>query len=60
MTGWKPTNWKDLAAALDPPIPPEDVDKIVPVLDAMEARFRPLQQAIPLGSDPWTGPEDLQ
>ena len=52
------TDWKKLAASLDPPIPAADIEKIAPVLEALEASFRPLQRAIPDGADLWTGPED--
>lgn len=54
------TDWKKIAAALDPPIPGADVDRIVPTLEALEAAFRPLQKAIPPGADVWTGPEDVE
>ena len=52
------TDWRKIAAALDPPIPAADIEKIVPTLDALEAAFRPLQQTIPAGAGVWTGPED--
>ena len=52
------TDWKKLAAALAPPIPVADVEKIEPVLDALEATFRSLQRSIPPGALTWTGPED--
>ena len=52
------TDWKKLAAAMDPPIPAADVEKIVPTLEALETAFRPLQRTIPAGADVWTGPED--
>jgi hypothetical protein len=52
------TDWKNLAAALDPPIPAEDIEKIVPILQALEASFRPLQATIAPGEDVWTGPLD--
>ena len=48
------------AAALEPAIPGADIEKIVPVLEALEAAFRPLQTSIPPGTDVWTGPEDTQ
>jgi hypothetical protein len=54
------TDWKKLAAALDPPIPPGEVDRIAPVLDALEAAFRPLQRSLSPDAIPWTGPEDLE
>jgi hypothetical protein len=49
-------DWKNLAAALDPPIPETDVEKIAPVLDALESAFRPLQAQIPASTPTWTGP----
>jgi hypothetical protein len=51
------TDWRKLAAALDPPIPEADAGKIVPVLDALEAAFRPVQLSIPANALMWTGPE---
>jgi len=54
----KMTDWKILASAADPPIPAEDIEKAVPVLEALEAAFRPLVATIPDGEDFWTGPED--
>ena len=48
------TDWKKLAATLDPPIPEADVEKIAPVLDALETVFRPLQRAIPPATQIWT------
>ncbi len=53
-------DWKKIAAAVDPPIPAEDVEKIVPVLEALETVWRPLQRSIPQGADVWTGPEDTE
>jgi hypothetical protein len=50
------TDWKKLAAALDPPIPGPDAEVIAPTLEALEAAFRPLTKLIPQGSDVWTGP----
>jgi len=52
------TDWKKIASAIEPAIPAEDVEKIVPVLEALEAAFRPLREAIPAGTDLWTGPGD--
>jgi hypothetical protein len=53
------TDWKKTAAALDPPIPAAEVEKLLPVMDALEAAFRPLQSALTAESDVWTGPEDV-
>lgn len=52
------TDYRKLAAALHPPIPETEVEKIAPVLEALERSFAPLRAAIPPGTDPWTGPED--
>jgi len=54
------TDWKKLATALEPPIPSSDVAEIAPVLDALEAAFRPLQRSLPSDATMWTGPEDLE
>jgi hypothetical protein len=53
------TDWKKTAAALDPPIPEPDVEKLLPVMDALEAAFRSLQLSLTPESDVWTGPEDV-
>jgi hypothetical protein len=50
------TDWRKVAAGVDPAI---DVEKIVPVLEALERSFKPLVRAIPAGAEIWTGPEDL-
>jgi hypothetical protein len=54
------TDWKKIAESLDPPIPAEAADKIIPLLQALEESFRPLQRSIPAGADLWTGPEDTE
>jgi len=65
MATRKSTDWKAAAAALDPAIPTANLEKIIPALEAMEARFRPIQLALLESSgpeaifDPWSGPEDL-
>ncbi len=53
------TDWKKTAAALDPPIPEADVEKLLPVMEALEKAFRPLQQRLTAESEVWTGPEDV-
>jgi|HubBroStandDraft_1064217.scaffolds.fasta_scaffold2862176_1 hypothetical protein len=45
------TDWKKTAAALDPPIPEADVEKLVPLMEALEAAFRPLQQKLTAEDD---------
>ena len=54
------TDWKKIASAADPAIPAADVEKIVPVMEALETTFRPLVLSIPAGTDLWTGPEDTE
>jgi len=51
----KMTDWKKAAAALDPPIPEPDVEKLLPVMNALEAAFRPLQRTLTPEDDVWTG-----
>jgi len=48
------TDWKKTAAALDPPIPEADIEKLLPVMNALEAAFRPLQLTLTPESDVWT------
>jgi hypothetical protein len=40
------TDWKKIAAALDPPIPEPDIEKLLPVMETLEAAFRPLQRTL--------------
>jgi hypothetical protein len=54
------TDYRKLAASLDPPIPSADVEKIAPVLEALEKSLAPLRASIPQGADVWTGPEDCE
>jgi hypothetical protein len=54
------TDWKKIAAALDPPIPEADVENFLPALERLEAAFRPLQRSLTPESDVWTGPEDTE
>jgi hypothetical protein len=53
------TDWKKTAAALDPPIPGPDAEKLLPVMEALENAFRPLQRTLTPESDVWTGPEEV-
>jgi hypothetical protein len=53
------TDWKKTAAALDPRIPEADVEKLLPVMEALEKAFLPLQRTLTAESDVWTGPEDV-
>ena len=52
------TNWKTLAAALDPPIPEELLADVLSPLETLEAAFRPLVSDLSSDTLPWTGPED--
>lgn len=54
------TDFRKLAASIEPPIPAEDVEKVVPVLEALEKTFAPLRASIHTGADFWTGPEDFE
>jgi len=51
------TDWKRVAAALDPPIPDADVEKLVPVMDALEDAFGPLKGFLTPEDDIWRGAE---
>ncbi len=51
------TDWRKTAAALDPPIPDADTEKLLPVMEALEAAFRPLQATLTPEDDVWTGVE---
>jgi hypothetical protein len=53
------TDWKKTALALDPPIPDADIEKLLPVMLALETAFLPLQRTLTPECDVWTGPEDL-
>jgi hypothetical protein len=48
------TDWKKIAEALEPAIPAADIDKVIPVLNALEAALRPLILSIPPGTDVWS------
>jgi hypothetical protein len=51
------TDWTKVAAGVDPAI---EVEKIRPVLEALENAFQPLVKSIPAGAEVWTGPEDVE
>jgi hypothetical protein len=53
------TDWKRTAAALDPPIPDADIEKLLPVVEALEASFRPLQATLTPEDTVWSSPEDF-
>jgi hypothetical protein len=48
------TDWRKIAAGAAPDIPAGDVEKIVPIMEALERTFEPLRAAIPQGADMWT------
>jgi hypothetical protein len=45
-------DWKLIAAASGFSIPEADLERMAPVLDALEAAFRPLVQDIPPETEP--------
>jgi hypothetical protein len=45
-------NWKLIAAANRFDIPEDELNAILPVLDAIEAAFRPLVKKIPVETEP--------
>lgn len=47
------TDWIALAASRKLDIPPEDTAKIAPILDALEAAFRPLTEELPRAYAEW-------
>jgi hypothetical protein len=53
-------DFRKIGAGLEPAIPPADVEKIAPVLEALEKSLAPLRTSIPTGADVWTGPEDFE
>lgn len=46
------TNWKDVAAAVAPDIPQEQVERVAPLLDAMRAAFLKQTSRIELTTEP--------
>ena len=47
-------DWRKIATGAAPDIPAEDVEKIVPTMEALERAFEPLRESIPQGADLWT------
>lgn len=45
-------NWNELARAAAPAIPKEQLERIVPVLEKLEAAFAPLEAGLPLETEP--------
>jgi len=54
------SDWKAISKALNTGIPDDQLDRIAPTLDQLEAAFRPLQKTIPHGADVWTTQEDVE
>jgi hypothetical protein len=52
------TNWKVVGAAIDPPVPRDELDRIIPLLENLEAAFRAHQARIPVDGLMWTDPGD--
>ena len=46
------TNWKAASAAFAPDIPEDQLDRITPALDSLDAAFRPLVNTIPVETEP--------
>lgn len=46
------TNWKEVAGAVAPDIPPEQVERISPLLDAMRAAFLAQTRRIEVTTEP--------
>ena len=46
------TDWRLAAAARCPDIPAAEVERMVPVLEALEAAFAPLAERIPVECQP--------
>ena len=53
------TDWRAIAAAVHAPIRDDDT-AVITTVENLERSFRPLQEAIPFGAAPWTGPDDLE
>jgi len=53
------TDWRAVAVALQAPILDEDAG-VITTLENLERSFRPLQEAIPFGVPPWTGPSEIE
>jgi len=49
---WPMRNWKQIASGLNLDVPESDVEKIAPVMDGLEAAFRPLAGKIPHDVEP--------
>jgi len=45
-------DWRTLATAQGLDIPSEELERVAPVLEALEAAFRPLVKSIPIDIEP--------
>jgi hypothetical protein len=52
------STWKELAANADPPVPEDLLPDVIPALEKLEARFRPLERTILPETPLWSGVED--
>jgi hypothetical protein len=50
--------WKELAANVEPPVPEDLLPDVIPALEKLEARFRPLERTILPETLLWSGVED--
>ena len=48
-----------MAAAADPPVPEELLPEVIPILEKLEAAFRPLEQSLTADTLLWTDAEDV-
>lgn len=56
----KHPDWRAAARAFAPDIPEEQVERIVPVLDALDMKVRPLISRLPLELAPATDLEPVE
>ena len=52
------TNWNELAAAAEPPVPEDLLPDVIPALEKLEAALRLLERDIPPETLLWPGVED--
>jgi hypothetical protein len=45
-------DWKTIAGAAEPGFTPEELERIAPALESLEAAFRPLTLVLPSGAEP--------
>jgi hypothetical protein len=53
-------DWRAAARAFAPDIPEEQIERIVPVLDALDTKVRPLIRRLPLELAPTTDLESVE